>query len=373
MSQSEETNSGVGVFEAAIANFLGPVLPFLKDPEVSEILINGPSEIFIEKQGKLQKTTSRFNDEDSLRAAVNNIAQSVGRRISDLEPTLDARLPDGSRIHAVLPPCARNGTIVSIRKFLKTNMSFKDYVTRGSITKDGAQFLDISMFLGKNILVSGGTGSGKTTLLGLLCSRIPRGQRIIVIEDASELSIDYEHVVRFETRMADAQGEGEVSMRDLVKSSLRLRPDRIILGEVRSSEALELVSAMNTGHKGCLGTIHANTPIDALIRLEALAMGGETKISERAIQQQIGSAVQMVVQISRYSDGSRRIASIAEVRGLKGGSYDVENIFEMGPLSVGPQGKLTGELRPTGHVPSFIDEIESNKIPFPRSKFQTAA
>ncbi|MGE3975600.1 MAG: CpaF family protein [Bdellovibrionales bacterium] len=360
----EETQPGMGVFEAAITNFLGPILAFLKDPEISEILINGPKEIFIEKQGKLQKTTAQFADEDSLQAAVNNIAQSVGRRITTLEPTLDARLPDGSRIHAVLPPCARNGTIVSVRKFLKTHMTFKDYVARGSISKDGAQFLDISMFLGKNILVSGGTGSGKTTLLGLLCNRIPKNQRIIVIEDASELTIEHEHVVRFETRMANAQGEGEVSMRDLLKSSLRLRPDRIILGEVRSAEALELISAMNTGHKGCLGTIHSNSPADALIRLEALAMGGESRMSERAVQQQIGSAVQMVIQINRQHDGSRRIAAIAEVRGCKNGVYETVNIFEA---------TLSGELKPTGEMPSFVDEIESHNIPFPRSKFQSAA
>jgi pilus assembly protein CpaF len=193
----------LGVFEAAIRNFLGPILPFLNDPQVTEVLINGHRDIFVEIKGKLIKTQAVFASEDDLRAAVNNIAQSVGRRISDEEPQLDARLPDGSRIHAVIPPCSRVGTVVSIRKFTQTKMTFKDYIKLGAIPADGAQFLDLSMFLGKNILVSGGTGSGKTTLLGLLCSRIPSGQRIIVIEDASELTINYEHVVSFETRMAD--------------------------------------------------------------------------------------------------------------------------------------------------------------------------
>ncbi|MEI7973180.1 MAG: ATPase, T2SS/T4P/T4SS family, partial [Bdellovibrio sp.] len=295
MSESES------IFQAAIKNFLGPILPFLQDPKISEILINGPRDIFVEKCGKLEKTTASFTDEDALRAAVNNIAQSVGRRISTAEPRLDARLPDGSRIAAVIPPCARNGTCVSIRKFTQTSISFKDYVKMGALSADGAQFLDVCMFLGKNILVSGGTGSGKTTLLSLLCSRIPKGQRVIVIEDSSELSIQYEHVVQFETRMADGQGQGEVNMRDLLKSSLRLRPDRIIVGEVRSSEALELINAMNTGHKGCLGTVHANSPQDAIVRLEALAQGGDSKISEKALRHQVASAVDLILQVSRFS------------------------------------------------------------------------
>jgi pilus assembly protein CpaF len=365
--------SNENVFEAAIQNFLGPVVPLLEDKEISEILINGPKEIFVEKGGKLFRTTAQFRDEDSLRAAVTNIAQSVGRRINDEEPRLDARLPDGSRIHAVIPPCSRNGTVVSIRKFLKSTMNFKDYVRLGSLSKDAAQFLDICMFLGKNILISGGTGSGKTTLLGMLCGRIPKGQRIIVIEDASELSIDYEHVVRFETRMADPQGKGEVSMRDLLKSSLRLRPDRIILGEVRSAEALELISAMNTGHKGCLGTIHANSPYDAVIRLEALAMGSETKISEKAIQQQIGSAIDLVLQVNRFSDGSRRVAQIAEMGELQGQQYSLTPIFDIGDLALGTDGKLIGELKPTGAVPKFMTEIEAFRIPYPRTKFNPAA
>jgi pilus assembly protein CpaF len=363
----------MGVFEAAIQNFLGPVLPLLHDQDVSEILINGPKEIFVEKGGKLFRTTAQFRDEDSLQAAVNNIAQSVGRRINAMEPRLDARLPDGSRIHAVIPPCSRNGTVVSIRKFLKSNMDFKSYVKTGALNKDSAQFLDICMFLGKNILISGGTGSGKTTLLGLLCSRIPKGQRIIVIEDASELSIDYDHVVRFETKMADPQGNGEVSMRDLLKSSLRLRPDRIILGEVRSSEALELINAMNTGHKGCLGTIHANSAFDAVIRLEALAMGSETKISEKAIQQQIGSAVDIVLQVSRFSDGSRRVAQISEMIGVDGGHYNLTPIFDMNDIRLGANGQVLGDLKPTGQLPSFMEEIEAFRIPFSRSKFETAA
>jgi pilus assembly protein CpaF len=358
------------VYEAAIQNFLGPILPHLNDETVSEILVNGPKEIFIERGGKLIRVTEEFKDEDSLRAAVNNIAQSVGRRISDDEPRLDARLPDGSRIHAIIPPCARNGTTVSIRKFFKTHMTFKEYVQRGALSVDGAQFLDVCMKLGKNILVSGGTGSGKTTLLGLLCNRIPPGQRIIVIEDSSELKVEYEHVVFFETRMANEQNKGEVSIRDLLKSSLRLRPDRIIVGEVRGAEALELIQAMNTGHKGCMGTVHANSPADAIVRLEALAQGGDAKLSEKALQYQIGAAVDMIVQVSRLQDGSRRITAIDEVCGLNPDkSYNTVPIFGMSRMTRMPDGKLKGELQATGNLPTFLEEIEDNRMPFPRSKF----
>lgn len=363
-----------GVFQQAIRQFLGPILPFLEDASISEILVNGPHDIFIERAGKLEKTNAQFTDEDALRAAVNTIAQSVGRRISDEEPRLDARLPDGSRIAVVIPPCARNGTTVSIRKFTQNKISFRDYVKMGSLSADAAQFLDVCMYLGKNILVSGGTGSGKTTLLSLMCSRIPKGQRVIVIEDSSELAISYDHVVFFETRMANQIGKGEVSMRDLLKSSLRLRPDRIIVGEVRSSEALELINAMNTGHKGCLGTVHANSPEDAIVRLEALAQGGDSRISEKALRHQVASAIDLIVQVSRFQDGSRRVAAISEVRGMNAdGAYNVTPIFEMSRLVRQPDGKLQGQLQASGETPSFLQEIVDNNLPFPASKFSKTA
>jgi pilus assembly protein CpaF len=362
-----ETSS---VFIDSLKNFLQPIASFLDDENVTEIMINGHKEIWVEMKGKIQKTNAQFSDEDSLRAAVNNIAQSVGRRINDEEPRLDARLPNGYRIHAVIPPCARNGTTVAIRKFSKVSITFKDYVNWGALTMDAAQFLDISMKLGKNILVSGGTGSGKTTLLGVLCSRIPPGQRVIVIEDATELDIEYEHVVSFETKGADPQGSGEVTIRDLLKSALRLRPDRIIVGEVRGGEALELIQAMNTGHKGCLGTVHANTAFGALTRLQALAQGGGNSLSEKALRDQITSAVDLVVQISRYADGSRRIHSIDEVRGFTNdGSYNVVSIYHMSRMTKTKEGKLLGQLEPTGEIPKFMSEIEDQGIPFSRSKF----
>jgi pilus assembly protein CpaF len=359
------------VFDNAIRQNLGPILKYLSDNTVSEILINSCSEIFVERKGKLERVPESFQDEDTLRAAINSIAQSVGRRISEDEPRLDARLPDGSRFAAVIPPCSRKGSTLSIRKFTNSKISFGEYIKMGAISEDGARFLDICMFLGKNILVSGGTGSGKTTLLGLLCARIPKGYRVIVIEDASELQIDYEHVVFFETKQADAFGKGEVSIKDLLKSSLRLRPDRIIVGEVRSSEAMEMINAMNTGHKGSMGTVHANTPEDAIVRLEALAQGGDAKISEKALRQQVSSALDLIVQVSRFSDGSRKVSHISEVRGfLADGTYDVVPIFDIKNLKRHADGTLDGKLEPTGEIPTFMEEIVDNNLPFPRSKFQ---
>lgn len=365
-------------FKEVIERALGPVQEFLNDPGVSEVLINGPDQIFVERKGKLELTNAKFPDEDNLQAAINTIAQSVGRRINKDEPRLDARLPvipgspaSGSRIAAVLPPISRQGTVISIRKFTASKISPADYIKWGTISPDAWMFIDLCMFLGKNIIVSGGTGSGKTTLLSLLCSRIPKGQRVLVIEDSSELQIEYEHVVRFETRQADLMGKGEVTIKDLLKSALRLRPDRIIVGEVRSSEALELISAMNTGHKGSMGTVHANTPEDAIIRLEALAAGGDAKISEKALTSQVGSAIEIIVQISRYSDGSRKIGTISEVRGVdEKNKYIVVPIFDIQKLTRRPDGKLEGGIQPTGNIPSFYQEIIDNKINFPLTKFQ---
>lgn len=368
------SNDRSDVFRQTIQQNLGPILKYLDDKGVSEILVNGHKEIFVERKGKLERVPDSFLSEDDLRAAVNSIAQSVGRRIDDESPRLDARLPDGSRIAAVIPPMSRKGTTLSIRKFTNNKISFADYIKLGAINEDGARFLDICMFLGKNIIVSGGTGSGKTTLLSLLCTRIPKGQRVMVIEDSSELQVDYEHVVMFETRQADQLGKGEVSIKDLLKSALRLRPDRIIVGEVRSSEALELLNAMNTGHKGCMGTVHANTPEDAIVRLEALAQGGDAKISEKALRSQVISAIDIIVQVSRYSDGSRRIAAISEVLGINpDGSYHVEPIFDMSRMTRRPDGSLEGKLQPTGYIPSFMEEIIDNNLPFPKAKFNKAA
>lgn len=367
------SNDQQSVFLQAIKNFLAPVWPLMEDASITEILINAPNEIFVESKGKLRRVENHFASDDALLAAINNIAQRVQRTINTENPRLDARLPDGSRIAAIIPPCSEH-PVLSIRKFTQTKITFKEYIQLGAITPDAAQFLDICMYLGKNILVSGGTGSGKTTLLSLLCSRIPKGQRIIVIEDSRELQINYEHVVRLETKMADAQGKGEVAIKDLLKSSLRLRPDRIIVGEVRSAEAIELLNAMNTGHKGCMGTVHANSPQDAIVRMEALAQSGDAKLSEKALRYQVVSAIDLIVQVSRYQDGTRRIGSIAEVRGFNDeGGYDVMPIFQMSRMVKTVDGHLQGHLEPTGEEPTFMQEILDNNLPYPRSKFTKQA
>ncbi len=366
MSGDEQKDS---VFESVIKGFLSPIWDLLQDESISEVMINSFDEIWIEKKGRIEKVSHQFQDEDSLRATANNIAQSVGRLIDDQNPRLDARLPNGYRIHVVIPPCARKGTTMSIRKFSKDQFTFKDFIQLGSFSADMAQFIDVCIKLGKNIIVSGGTGSGKTTLLSMICNRIPQGQRVIVIEDSSELQVDYEHVVFFETRMAQPdKGLEAVSIEDLVKSSLRLRPDRIIVGEVRGGEALQLIQAMNTGHKGCLGTLHANTPQGAMVRLQALAQGADAQMSETALVQQIISAVDVVIQTSRYQDGVRRVASIAEVC-AGGDPYKVQEIYGLNRLVKNEDGSYSGVAEPSGFIPSFMNEIEDRRLPFSSHKF----
>ncbi|MGZ6359901.1 MAG: CpaF family protein [Bdellovibrionota bacterium] len=278
----------MSIFDKSIATFLAPVKPFLDDDTVTEVLINGPTEIWIEQQGKLVRTDASFGDEVTLQAAVRNIAQFVKRQIDTQHPTLDARLPNGSRIHAVLPPAARKGTTVAIRKFAKAaQLTFPKLVAWGTISADAAEFLELCIHLAKNIIVSGGTGSGKTTFLNLLGGLLPSWERLMIVEDASELQINSDHVICFETKAADHEGKGALTIRDLIKSAMRLRPDRIIVGEVRSGEALDLITVMNTGHGGSMGTTHANSPMDALVRLETLASMGDSSIPLAALRRQL--------------------------------------------------------------------------------------
>ncbi len=363
------------VFQDSVDTFLAPIKKHLEDDSVTEVLVNGANEVFVERKGKLERVQDHFKDEQALLAAVRNIAQFVGRRIDEENPTLDARLPDGSRVAAVVPPCSRKGTTLSIRKFSKSNPTFVDLIERGSITKEAARFLDVAIFLGKNMIISGGTGSGKTTLLNVLGSRIPGHQRLLVIEDSSELKIKSDHVVFFETKHKDEMGKGEVTIRDLIRSALRLRPDRIIVGEVRGGEALDLITAMNTGHGGSMGTTHANTPYDALVRLETLSMMGDTQVPIAAIRRQIASAISLVVQIKRLNDGSRKITQIAEVIPDvdANGRYMVQEIFAFIQRGIAPDGKILGELIPTGTLPSFMEEIEVNRLPYGRDKFAPPA
>lgn len=361
------------VFQDAIANLLSPIGDLLKDPSVSEVMINGPFDIFIEKKGLVYRVPNKFPDDEALMASMRAIAQSVGRVIDADNPRLDARLPDGSRIAVVIPPMAKNGTTVAIRKFSEEKLGLKDLINFGSLSPDGARFLDCCMYLGKNTLVSGGTGSGKTTMLNVLGSRMPKTQRLLIIEDAAELQIKAEHVVNFETRKGNPErGIKEVTIRDLMESALRLRPDRIIVGEVRGPEALDLLNAMGTGHDGSMGTVHANSPIDACTRLETLCLMGETRIPPDAIRKMVGSALQLIVQCSRYHDGGRRTSHISEVLGVdEHGRYVVKDIFRWVQTGKDPEtGKFIGEMVPTGYIPTFFEEFVANKLPFPKTNFK---
>lgn len=360
----------MSVFETSIQVFLKPVLAFLQDDSVTEIMINGHDTIFIERGGFVVKTDAKFEDSNALMAAVRNIAQFVGRPIDEEHPFLDARLPDGSRIHAVVPPIARNGTTVAIRKFSKTKLQLKDLIAKGAITPEAARFLDVCLYLKKNIIVSGGTGSGKTTILGILASRCAPDQRIVVLEDSAELKVNNQHVVFFEARPADEFGKGQVSLRDLVKSSLRLRPDRVIVGEVRAGEAMDLISSMNTGHSGSMGTVHSNNPKECLTRLETLAMMTDGQVPVQALRAQVASAIQIVVQLSRIADGSRKVTHISEGLGMDmQGNYQVNDIFLFEQTGRAPDGKILGSLNAAGNLPSFMNEIEVNHLPYPREMF----
>ncbi len=357
----------MSVFETSVQVFLKPVLEYLRDEAVTEILINGPNNIFIEKRGILEKVAVKFEDENSLMAAVRNISQFVGRPIDDEHPFLDARLPDGSRIHAVVAPIAKNGTTVAIRKFSKDKLQLKDLIAKGALTPDAARFMDVCLYLKKNIMVSGGTGSGKTTILGILAGRCLPSQRIVVLEDSSELKINNGHVVYFEARPADEYGKGLVTLRDLVKSSLRLRPDRVIVGEVRGAEALDLISSMNTGHSGSMGTVHSNNPRECLTRLETLALMSEAEVPVTAIRSQVAAAINIVIQLSRMQDGSRKVTHISEGLGMDlQGNYQTNDIYLFEQTGRDKDGRVLGEIKPTGNIPSFMREVEVNHLPFTR-------
>lgn len=359
-------------FSEATAGFLLPIIEYLQDSSVSEIMVNGAKEIYVEKGGKLQKTPSSFADEEELMAAVRRIAQMVGKRIDEKNHIMDARLPDGSRVHIVIPPTARRGIYMTIRKFGRGFLSMKQLVEGGAMTVPMAKFLNLCIAVAKNILVSGGTSSGKTTLLNVVSSLIPADQRIVVIEDASELNLQQEHVLPLETRSSegDAKGGG-TSVRELVRTSLRMRPDRIVIGEVRGAEAMDLLQAMNTGHAGSLTTIHANTPLGALDRLETLSMMSDVALPWRALRSQVASAIHIVVQTLRLPDGSRKITNISEVCGLtESGNYIVHDIFVYKIKTIDAKGKMTGAHEATGVIPTFLNEAKSQGYLVDESMFK---
>ena len=334
--------------------FFAPVQEYLMDDDVAEVMINGPHQIYIERKGRLAAVPAKFANEQSLQAAVMNVARSVGRFFDKDNPRLDARLPDGSRVHAVMPPLARVGTIVAIRKFRREKLTIQQLIQFGSISKEGAQLIDAIVKLGKNLIVSGATSSGKTSVLNVLSGLIPENERILVLEDASELQLQQTHKVCFETRKADEYGKGEVTIRDLLHSALRLRPDRIIVGEIRGGEALDLLQAMNTGHEGSMSTIHANSARDSLFRMETCALLSGIEIPLSALREQVASAIHVVIQTARLHDGSRKITGITEVLGLKDREYQLQDIFLFQQDSIGAEGKIIGRHVFTGYRPSFL-------------------
>jgi pilus assembly protein CpaF len=358
----------VGVFgNDTTRAFLSPILDYLDDDSVTEILINAYDSIYIERKGKLSKAPTAFGSEDELFAAVRNVAQFVGRRISEEEPLLDARLPDGSRIHIVIPPCAKDGIYMAIRKFGKEALQIKDLISANALSVEMARFLHAAVQLKKNLIVSGATSSGKTTLLNCISSFIPPDQRVIVIEDASELQLQQPHVIRMETLKKE---NVHIDIRDLVKSSLRLRPDRIVIGEVRGPEALDLLQAMTTGHAGSMSTLHANNPKQAIARLETLIMMNRLEMPLIAIRSQVASAIQIIVQANRLRDGSRKLTHVSELVGIdENGNYIINDIFALEVLGIDDKGTFKTVFKPTGHLPSFLEEATRSGIKLPESMF----
>lgn len=350
---------------------LGPLEPFFKDPTVSDVLVNTYKDIYVERRGLLYKTKGRFADNAHLRNIIDRIISRVGRRIDESMPMVDARLPDGSRVNAIIPPLAIDGPILSIRRFAVIPLKIEDLVTYKTITPEIATFLAGCVKAKLNIMISGGTGSGKTTLLNILSSFIPANERIITIEDSAELQLQQEHVVRLETRPASIEGTGTVTQRDLVRNSLRMRPDRIIVGEVRGAESFDMLQAMNTGHEGSLTTIHANGPRDSLTRLESMILMTGANLPERAMRFMIASALDLIIQVTRFTDGSRKLVSLCEVVGMEGDVVTLQDIFVFEKRGIGKDGKVLGSFRATGIRPKFADKLEMAGIEVPEGLFLT--
>jgi pilus assembly protein CpaF len=348
----------------------GPLERLLKDESVTEIMVNGPDDVWIERAGRLYETNVRFIDESHLRRIINKIVAQVGRRIDESSPLVDARLPDGSRVNAIIPPLSLSGPLVTIRKFSTKRLDMQDMIRIGTLTPETAEFLESCLLAELNILVSGGTGSGKTTLLNALSTVIPDRDRVITIEDAAELRLNQRHVLRLESRPKNIAGEGEVPIRTLVRNALRMRPDRIIVGEVRGAEALDMLQAMNTGHDGSLSTVHANTPRDALSRLETMVLMAGYDLPVRAIRQQVSSAVELIVHIERLQDGSRRVMSVTEVQRMEADTITMQELFAFKIDRVLPDGTVLGGLRPTGLRPGFLAKFEKHGLELPSVLFQ---
>jgi pilus assembly protein CpaF len=341
---------------------LGPLEPLLKDPTISDIMVNSASIVFVERRGRIEEVGTRFADDRHLMRIIGKIVSNVGRRVDESSPMVDARLPDGSRINAIIPPLAIDGPCISIRKFSKTPIDLDKLVGFGALTEDAATVLRGVVESRRNLIISGGTGSGKTTMLNALSASIENGERVVTIEDSAELQLQQRHVLRLETRPANIEGRGEVNQRDLVKNALRMRPDRIILGEIRSGEAFDMLQAMNTGHDGSMTTVHANTPRDALSRIEQMIGMSGIDISPKSARAQIASAIQVVLQLARLSDGSRRVLSIAEVTGMEGEIILMQEIFRFERQGIDANGKVIGEMKPMGIRPKFAEILAARGI-----------
>ena len=348
------------VFNEALR--LGPLEDLLADDAVSEIMVNGPHQVYVERHGKLALTDLQFTDDASVMAVIERIVSPIGRRIDESQPYVDARLADGSRVNAIIPPLALSGPTLTIRKFARRTLTAEDFVRFGTWTHNAAEFMKACVRMRKNIVVAGGTGSGKTTLLNLLSGFIPADERIVTVEDAAELRLAQPHVVRLEARPPNIEGRGAVTIRDLVRNCLRMRPDRIIVGECRGGEALDMLQAMNTGHDGSLTTVHANSPRDVISRLETMVLMSGMELPSRAIREQIASAVDIVIHESRLSDGSRKVVAISEVTGIEGSQIVMQEIFSFKQTGVGEGGKVLGAFRPTGSIPTWYDQLAGRGI-----------
>jgi pilus assembly protein CpaF len=352
---------------------LGPLEPLLADPTISDILVNGHKHVYIERKGMLEQTGIQFRDDTHLMTIIDRIVSAIGRRVDESSPMVDARLADGSRVNAIIPPLAVDGPCLSIRRFGRDPLRADDLIANKSLTPAMLELLRGCVKARLNILVSGGTGAGKTTFLNVLSSYISDRERIVTIEDAAELQLHQEHVVRLETRPANIEGKGSIQQRQLVINSLRMRPDRIIVGEVRGEEALDMLQAMNTGHDGSLTTVHANTPRDALSRLETMVAMSKMNIPEKAIRRQIASALDVVVQVSRLSDGTRKVVTVSEITGMEGDIVTMQDVFVFQKRGIRENGEVLGEFVPTGIRPKFAERLLVSGIQFPMSMFEVSA
>jgi pilus assembly protein CpaF len=348
---------------------LGPLEPLLADPSISDILVNGFDQVYIERRGLLEKTEVRFNDNDHLMRIIDRIVSRVGRRVDESSPMVDARLADGSRVNAIIPPLALDGPSMSIRRFGTDPLKAEDLIANGSMTQPMLQLLRGCVEGKLNILISGGTGAGKTTLLNVLSAFIPERERIVTIEDAAELQLKQEHLVRLETRPPNIEGKGAIKQRQLVINSLRMRPDRIVVGEVRGEEAMDMLQAMNTGHEGSLTTIHANTPRDALSRLETMVSMANLNLPDKAIRQQIASAINLIVQVSRMTDGTRKITAVSEVTGMEGPVVTMQDLFEFKRQGYDEDGRVRGQFATAGIRPKFTEKLFAAGIDIPSELF----